>query len=45
MLLIVTGTLAWLSVSRSRLLLAVPLLATVRVLAYVVAWIAMSGKP
>jgi hypothetical protein len=44
-LLIVTGILAWLSVRRSRVPLAVPLLATVCVLAYVVAWIAMSGKP
>jgi hypothetical protein len=44
-LLIVTGILAWLSIRRSRVLLAVPLLATVCVLAYVVAWFAMSGKP
>jgi hypothetical protein len=44
-LLIVTGILAALSVRRGRVLLAVPLLATVCVLAYAVAWFAMSGKP
>lgn len=43
--LLVTGILAWLSVRRSRVMLAVPLLATVCVVAYGVAWVAMSGKP
>ena len=44
-LLLVTGILAAISVRRGRVLLAVPLLATVCVLAYAVAWFAMSGKP
>ena len=44
-LLIVTGILAWLSVRRGRVLLAVPILATICVLAYAIAWFAMSGKP
>jgi hypothetical protein len=44
-LLIVTGILAWLSVRRNRVMLAVPLLATICVIAYGVAWVAMSGKP
>jgi hypothetical protein len=43
-LLIVTGILAWLSLRRGRVLLAVPILATLCVLAYAVAWFAMSGK-
>jgi hypothetical protein len=45
LLLIVTGILAWLSLRRGRVLLAVPILATICVLAYGVAWFAMSGKP
>jgi len=44
-LLIVTGILALLSVRRGRVMLAVPILATVCVLGYAVAWFAMSGKP
>jgi hypothetical protein len=44
-LLIVTGILAWLSVRRGRVMLAVPILATICVLGYAVAWFAMSGKP
>lgn len=44
-LLIVTGILAGLSARRGRVLLAVPILATICVLAYAVAWFAMSGKP
>jgi hypothetical protein len=44
-LLILTGILAGLSVRRGRVLLAVPILATICVLAYAVAWFAMSGKP
>ena len=44
-LLLVTGILAAISVRRGRVLLAVPILATVCVLAYAVAWFAMSGKP
>jgi len=31
--------------ARGRVLLAVPILATICVLAYAVAWFAMSGKP
>ena len=45
MLLLVAGILAWLSVRRGRMMLAVPILATVCVLGYAVAWFAMSGKP
>lgn len=45
LLLIVTGILAGLSVRRGRLMLAVPLIASVCVIAYAVAWVAMSGKP
>lgn len=44
-LLLVAGILAWLSVRRGRVMLALPLLATVCVLAYAVAWFVMSGKP
>jgi hypothetical protein len=44
-LLLVAGILAWLSVRRGRLMLAVPLLATICIAAYAVAWVAMSGKP
>jgi hypothetical protein len=44
-LLIVTGILAGLSARRGRVLLAVPILATICVLGYAVAWFAMSGKP
>jgi hypothetical protein len=44
-LLLVAGILAWLSVRRGRMMLAVPILATVCVLGYAVAWFAMSGKP
>jgi hypothetical protein len=44
-LLLVTGTLAWLSVRRGRLMLAVPVLATVCLAGFAVAWFAMSGKP
>jgi hypothetical protein len=44
-LLIVTGILAGLSVRRGRVLLAVPILATICVLGYAFAWFAMSGKP
>jgi hypothetical protein len=44
-LLIVTGILAWLSVRRGRVMLAVPLLAGIYVIALGVAWVAMSGKP
>jgi hypothetical protein len=44
-LLIVTGILAWLSVRRGRVLLAVPVLATICFVAFGVAWVAMSGKP
>ncbi len=43
--LLVAGILAWLSVRRGRMMLAVPILATVCVLGYAVAWFAMSGKP
>lgn len=39
------GILAWLSLRRGRVLFAVPILATICVLAYAVAWFAMSGKP
>jgi hypothetical protein len=44
-LLIVLGILAWLAVRRGRPFLAVPLLATIYVLALGVAWFAMSAKP
>ena len=44
-LLIVTGILAWLSVRRGRVMLAVPLLAGIYGIALGVAWVAMSGKP
>jgi hypothetical protein len=44
-LLLVTGILAWLSVRRGRLMLAVPVLATVCLAGFAVAWFAMSGKP
>ena len=44
-LLLVAGILAWLSVRRGRVMLAVPILATICVLGYAVAWFAMSGKP
>lgn len=44
-LLIITGILVAISVRRGRMMLAVPILATVCVLAYAVAWFAMSGKP
>ena len=44
-LLIVTGILAGLSARRGRVMLAVPILATICVLGYAVAWFAMSGKP
>lgn len=43
--LIVTGILAWRSVRRGRTMLAVPLLATLCVVSFAVAWVAMSGKP
>jgi hypothetical protein len=43
--LLVTGILAWFSVRRGRVLLAVPLIASACVVAYAVAWVAMSGKP
>ena len=45
LLLIVTGILAGLSARRGRVMLAVPILATISVLAYAVASFAMSGKP
>jgi hypothetical protein len=45
LLLIVTGILAGLSARRGRVMLAVPILATISVLGYAVAWFAMSGKP
>jgi hypothetical protein len=45
LLLIATGILAGLSARRGRVFLAVPILALICVLAYAVAWIAMSGKP
>ena len=44
-LLLVAGILAWLSVRRGRMMIAVPILATICVLGYTVAWVAMSGKP
>jgi hypothetical protein len=44
-LLLVAGILAWLSVRRGRMMIAVPILATICVLGYAVAWVAMSGKP
>jgi hypothetical protein len=44
-LLLVTGILAWLSARRGRLMLAVPLLATVVVIGFGIAWVWMSGKP
>ena len=44
-LLLVVGILAWRSVRRERIMLAVPLLAAICVAAYTVAWFAMSGKP
>ena len=43
--LLVTGILAWLSLRRGRLMLAVPILATICVIGFAVAWVAMSGKP
>ena len=45
MRLLVAGILAWLSGRRGHMMLAVPILATVCVLSYAVAWLAMSGKP
>ena len=39
------GILVGLSVRRGRVILAVPILATICVLGYAVAWFAMSGKP
>ena len=44
-LLIVTGILAGLSARHGRVLLAVPILATICVVGYAAAWFAMSGKP
>ncbi|HKG44617.1 MAG TPA: hypothetical protein VKB10_10295 [Gaiellaceae bacterium] len=44
-LLIVTGILAWISTRRGRVLLAVPILATICVIGFAAAWVAMSGKP
>jgi hypothetical protein len=44
-LLLVTGILAWLSLRRGRVFLAVPILAMICVLGFGVAWFAMSGKP
>jgi len=44
-LLLVAGILAGLSARRGRVMLAVPVLATICVLGYAVAWFAMSGKP
>jgi hypothetical protein len=44
-LLLVAGILAWLSFRRGRMMIAVPILATVCVLGYAVAWFVMSGKP
>jgi hypothetical protein len=44
-LLLVAGILAWLSVRRGRMMIAVPILATVCVLGYAVAWFVMTGKP
>ena len=43
--LLVAGILAWLSVRRGRLMLAVPILTTLCLAAFAVAWFAMSGKP
>jgi hypothetical protein len=44
-LLLVAGILAWLSVRRGRVFLAVPVLASIVVVALGVAWFAMSAKP
>jgi hypothetical protein len=44
-LLIVVGILTWLSVRRGRMVLAVPLLASLYLVALGVAWFAMSAKP
>ncbi len=45
LLLIAVGILAWISVRKKRVLLAVPILASIYLLALAVAWFAMSGKP
>ena len=45
LLLIVVGILAWISVRKKRVLLAVPILASLYLLALAVAWFAMAGKP
>jgi len=44
-LLLVTGILAWISTRRGRVMLAVPILATICLIGFAVAWFAMSGKP
>jgi len=45
LLLIALGILAWFSVRKGRVLLAVPILASIYLLALAVAWFAMSGTP
>ncbi|HUK93728.1 MAG TPA: PEP-CTERM sorting domain-containing protein [Gaiellaceae bacterium] len=45
LLLIAVGILAWVSVRKKRVLLAVPILASIYLLALAVAWFAMAGKP
>jgi hypothetical protein len=45
LLLIILGILAWISVRKKRVLLAVPILASIYLLALAVAWFAMTGKP
>jgi hypothetical protein len=45
LLLIIVGILAWISIRKGRVLLAVPILASIYLLALAVAWFAMSGKP
>ena len=45
LLLIVVGILAWISVRKKRVLLAVPILASLYLFALAVAWFAMAGKP
>ena len=45
LLLIAVGILAWISVRKKRVLLAVPIIASIYLLALAVAWFAMAGKP
>ncbi len=45
LLLIIVGILAWISIRKGRVVLAVPILASIYLLALAVAWFAMTGKP